>query len=419
VILKFNFGVSKHKKSMDLVQPSLRLDKKNTTGEAPVVFRLKQLNKTKFIETNIIVPLNSWDFTNKQIKKSLPNSKVLNAQLRVLENKINDSILATKEKKICIDIDDIQINLDEPKKITIIDYANEILKEYLINGQIGTYDKNKSVVNKIKKYLGSINKTDLEIKCIDRNFLLSYDYFIRVQFNNSTNTVSKDMKFIKKIINQAIRENLIDIADSPFQNFKIKTEKTSKTYLNDEEINLIQDVPLKNKSKQDIYRDIFLFSCVCGGIRVSDLVRLEKKQYDGTYLDFKISKTGRQVHLKVPDKAKRIIEKYWEEASTNDLIFPICKKEIDLNDIKEADLFVANQANQINRNIKNIAKIAKITKNISFHTSRHTFATRALTKGISIEIIQKILGHANIKETLIYGKIINSELDKAMDVFED
>jgi hypothetical protein len=35
---------------MDLVQPSLRLDKKNTTGEAPVVFRLKQLNKTNSVK---------------------------------------------------------------------------------------------------------------------------------------------------------------------------------------------------------------------------------------------------------------------------------------------------------------------------------------------------------------------------------
>ena len=71
------------------------------------------------------------------------------------------------------------------------------------------------------------------------------------------------------------------------------------------------------------------------------------------------------------------------------------------------------------KNLKIISKLAEIDKNISFHLSRHTFATRALTKGISIDKVSKLLGHSSIKETQIYAKIINTELDKAMDVFNE
>jgi site-specific recombinase XerD len=63
-----------------------------------------------------------------------------------------------------------------------------------------------------------------------------------------------------------------------------------------------------------------------------------------------------------------------------------------------------------------IAKL-EIEKNISFHTSRHTFATLALKKGMRIEHVSKILGHATIKETQIYAKIVNEDLDLAMDLF--
>ena len=73
----------------------------------------------------------------------------------------------------------------------------------------------------------------------------------------------------------------------------------------------------------------------------------------------------------------------------------------------------------VNKNLKIISKLAEIDKNISFHLSRHTFATRALTKGISIDKVSKLLGHSSIKETQIYAKIINTELDKAMDVFNE
>ena len=72
---------------------------------------------------------------------------------------------------------------------------------------------------------------------------------------------------------------------------------------------------------------------------------------------------------------------------------------------------------QANKDLQTIAERAGINKNISFHRPRHTFVTWALTKGMAIEHVSKLLGHASIKTTLIYAKIVNEELDWAMDVF--
>ena len=66
---------------------------------------------------------------------------------------------------------------------------------------------------------------------------------------------------------------------------------------------------------------------------------------------------------------------------------------------------------------KILGRALEIQKHIHFHTSRHTFATRALRKGMRIEYVSKLLGHANIKTTQIYAKIVNEELDKAMEIF--
>jgi integrase/recombinase XerD len=65
--------------------------------------------------------------------------------------------------------------------------------------------------------------------------------------------------------------------------------------------------------------------------------------------------------------------------------------------------------------VKIIAKQAGIEKSISFHSSRHTFATRALTKGASIEHVSKLMGHHSINTTQIYAKIVSAKLDEAMD----
>ena len=82
-------------------------------------------------------------------------------------------------------------------------------------------------------------------------------------------------------------------------------------------------------------------------------------------------------------------------------------------------LFKALSSNTafVNKNLKTIASKAEIKKAISFHSSRHSFATRALQKGMRIEYVSKLLGHSTIKTTQIYTKIVNSDLDKAMEIF--
>ena len=51
------------------------------------------------------------------------------------------------------------------------------------------------------------------------------------------------------------------------------------------------------------------------------------------------------------------------------------------------------------------------------HINLSTVIINKLYNGISLESISKLLGHSNVKETQVYAKIINEELDKAMDVF--
>ena len=49
-----------------------------------------------------------------------------------------------------------------------------------------------------------------------------------------------------------------------------------------------------------------------------------------------------------------------------------------------------------------MANRAKLTKEVSPHVLRHTFATMALQKGISLPTVQKILGHDRLQTTAIY-----------------
>lgn len=53
---------------------------------------------------------------------------------------------------------------------------------------------------------------------------------------------------------------------------------------------------------------------------------------------------------------------------------------------------------------------------ITFHTSRHTFATMMLTLGADLYTVSKLLGHTSVRMTQVYAKIINQKKDEAVNL---
>ena len=58
-----------------------------------------------------------------------------------------------------------------------------------------------------------------------------------------------------------------------------------------------------------------------------------------------------------------------------------------------------------------------ISKDISFHQRRQGFATLALSKGVPIESVSRVLEHTNITTTQKYAKITTEKIDKDLMMF--
>lgn len=69
-----------------------------------------------------------------------------------------------------------------------------------------------------------------------------------------------------------------------------------------------------------------------------------------------------------------------------------------------------------NEVLKKWAKAAGINKNLSSHVARHTFATLALSNGVDLYTVSKLLGNRDISTTQIYAKIIEKKKEEAVDM---
>lgn len=386
--------------------------KLNAKGEAPIHFRIIKNRKASYIASGIMIPPHQWDDKKNKVKSTYRNSSRLNSYLSNKFTEIQDTVLQHETQSKSFTSKNLKEKVFGKRPSDFFAFADGIVEQYRKEGRIGTYDKNRSVVAKLREY-----KPALTFHDITPEFLTKYEQYLREKHGNSTNTVGKDMKFIRKVFNDAICSDVIELDASPFRKYKLKEEKTHRDYLNEEDLIRIEECSINPGTRLELTRDMFVFATYTGGLRVSDVLQLRWANFDGSHLHIVITKTGAQVSIKVPNKGLEIIGRYRNESkSKDDFIFPMLRPTLNVNDPVALDAAISSATAQLNTNLKILAKKAEIGKRLSFHISRHSFAVMALRKGITIDKVSKLMAHSAIKETLVYAKIVNEELDKAMDV---
>jgi integrase len=151
---------------------------------------------------------------------------------------------------------------------------------------------------------------------------------------------------------------------------------------------------------------MFLFGCFTG-LSYIDIKTLSQEHFESEgagriWIKKRRVKTGVLSRIPLLPVAKLILDKY----KGGDKLLPI------------------QDPADINKYLKDIAILCNINKRITFHTSRHTFATTVtLSNNISLEVVSKMMGHTNTRMTTHYAKLIDrcigEQMDKIADSFSD
>ena len=204
-------------------------------------------------------------------------------------------------------------------------------------------------------------------------------------------TTAGMMQKLKSVFLFALKNKMIQ--ENPFMGFKIVRKEKDVEFLTQEEVARIRAVELPSK-RMDEMRDLFLFQCFTA-LSYCDMAALvpedyKRNGYGHIYISKERAKTGIKFVAILFEDAVTIAEKY-------NYRLPV----------------ISN--NKYNQYLKILAERCNITKPMHTHIGRHTAACYLLNKGLSLEVVARIMGHATTKITKHYAKLLDKSIFVAVE----
>jgi integrase/recombinase XerD len=276
-------------------------------------------------------------------------------------------------------------------KVVFLDYFKEEAKKREDSkGNSGNW---KSAQIHLTNYLNSDYHPGLTFSEIDPRLCNGFKAYLKERAKaksgeplSSASQNSYYAKF-KACLKQAVKERVIH--NNPSEGIVLpRIVSHQREYLTFEEVQQLA----KTDCRYDFLKRAFLFSCLTG-LRWSDIQKLSWREVqkfgDGWRIVFHQQKTKGLQYLDISQQARDLLG---EVGELNDRVFVGLKYSAYMNTALAQWMLRAG-----------------ITKDITFHCARHTYAVLQLNLGTDIFTLSKMLGHQEIKTTMIYSQIMDEK----------
>ena len=372
--------------------------KKNSKIKEPVRLRAKKLangNRSLYLDTYCKGKRNYEFLRLYLIPERTAADRTVNTAVLRAANAIKASrILAIVNGKADIKIPD--------NETSISDWIGRI-----IDRKTGMRSPSSiNLMRRLRKHL-FIYRDGVRLKDIDRIFCIGFaDYLRSARALNSDKSLAASTQFellnaLSIALNEAVRVELLQ--KNPMSqlssNERIRKPESTREYLTPEEVRRLISVSHENiAAGGDIAA--FLFCCFCG-LRYSDAVALKWKNIveasGGREIYLTMKKTQRPVSIPLSQQAYALLP---EKGAPEDNVFKFPHYGVTLKRLRKAAVSVG------------------IKKKVTFHVSRHTFATMMLTAGADLYTISKLVGHSDIRTTQIYSKVVDRKKRDAVALLD-
>ena len=342
------------------------------------------------------------------IPETSPAAKLQNKNTRKLAEQIKAQRILDIQKDGLVDWE--KLKRSRTTLLSWLEWCDEYIRYSAGCGNGESAMRQKTTVRKrINEYLELVGKTDILLKDVTTEVISGlYDY-MRNDYRNPGQIKVRDGRMsdyslrhfgetINAMFNKALREGKIGY--NPLRGLnkleRFHVADKHREYLTPDELKLFLAVEAATETKRQVQR-AFGFSCMTG-LRLGDMQLLRWCDIipmgDGWAVSIVQHKTGSPVTVPLNDLALSLLPPRPENEDENVFHLP-------------------TMSGNVTKHIRSIRDKAGITgKELTFHCSRHTAATLAISAGAELYTVSKILGHRNLVSTQVYAKV---NLDKKIE----
>ena len=222
-------------------------------------------------------------------------------------------------------------------------------------------------------------------------FCQGYINFLRDKYKTQNTAAQHATAFIKFINLSEKRDKVFNVR-SKIKGIPVK-KHTKREFLTEKELQKLKETPVKPYEQRR--KDACLFSAYTG-LRRSDILALKwdniVEDNGRLFINFTQIKTDSPEYHPIPQSAVEF-----------------------LGEREKGLVFKGLSKGKLERICRDWPPNAGIDRNITFHSFRHTFATRLLGKGVDISVVSKLLNHKDLATTMIYTHVGKQDKMDAID----
>lgn len=243
---------------------------------------------------------------------------------------------------------------------------------------------------------------------VNGNKMMEYEAWLKQQ-GLCRNSTSCYMRNLHAIYNHAVEEGVCMPGSNPFRHVYTGIDETQKRAVVIDSIKLINDADLSSLPKLAFARDLFMFSFLTRGMSFVDMCYLTSKNLNNGFLAYRRRKCGQLITIKWEPPMEKLIRQY-KDLCYKDFLLPIITTDDDAKAKRQYKS--ANQ--RVNNALKKLGEMLGLPIKLTTYVARHSWATAAQKRNISLSTISRCMGHKSEEMTSVYlASIDTSDMDDA------
>lgn len=293
---------------------------------------------------------------------------------------------------------------ENDQTVTWLDWCNLYIEWAKSTGQCHKMIQHKSVVRKrIAEYLDNRKASGILLKDVGRKEICGLFDYMRNEYRNPRQIKTDGGKLaqytlvlfeetVRAMFNKAVRDELVLFNPVSSLNALEHFHAPDKTreFLTPEELMRFLSVETASENERTVQLAFGLSAMT--GLRLGDMQHLRwcDIQIINGVSTIKIvqRKTRRPVSIPLNDIAMALLPDRDDDTPDDASIYHLVKK-----------------SDNVAKYVRRIAAKAGIEKDFTYHSSRHTTATLAISAGADISTVKELLGHSSIASTEVYAKV--------------